>query len=64
MNRGLVRPARPTWRAQLRAFRMRGRRRLTARALREALAALTSARWVPTPPVPMGALWEPMLEES
>ena len=62
MNRGPVRPARPTWRAQVRALRMR--RRLTERALQEALAVLTSARWLPTPLVPMDALWGYLTEDE
>lgn len=65
MNRGPLRPARPTWRAQGRALRMR--RRLTARALREALDVLMNAAYLPSwlvPPLASGALWEPMTEDE
>ena len=61
-----VRPARPTWRAQGRALRMR-RRLLTKRAMREALDALMNAPYAPSwpvPPVASGALWEPMTEDE
>ena len=58
MNRGPVRPARPTWRAQGRALRMR--RRLTKRALWEALNVLMEAGWL----APTDALREPMPEDE
>ena len=56
-----VRPARPTWRAQGRALRMR--RRLTKRALWEALNVLMEAGWL-APLAPTDALWEPMTEDE
>ena len=59
MIRGPVRPARPTWRAQGRALRMR--RRLTARALWEVLNVLMEAGWL-APPAPTDALWGLMPE--